>query len=391
MKVFTLLLIGLGSPVLTFLMSWFELRPWRQAKHEHWTERARLYFPVRAAAASRLWVLPAVFTVASILGRHFWPNAFPAWPLVVVVSALGTLVGAIPMDREVFPRIPLPALLRQIAVGFIMRFLTWFIFLGALALMPAEFNIQTALIFGCTLVLWILWARSLWFSTGIALGWLQPAPERVKNIVKVSAERMGVPVSNVCLMQSSLAQAYALPPTRTLLFSERLLEILSDEELAAVCHHELGHLTESRVARWARYVGSLSVLPWVLIKPTLATFPGYGFYLLVANTIAIPYFYKKFSLKMEKRADTIAKSHEHNDGDYARALLRLHEDNLIPAVICTRTTQSHPHLYDRMIDAGLTPDFPRPQPARSNTELGLLCSVLLGVLVALWIIYTKEH
>jgi Zn-dependent protease with chaperone function len=43
-----------------------------------------------------------------------------------------------------------------------------------------------------------------------------------------------------------IAQAFALLPMKDMLFSEPLLQVLTDEELESVCAHEAGHLTESK-------------------------------------------------------------------------------------------------------------------------------------------------
>ena len=46
-----LITAGLLSAALAFITNWLALIPWRRAKGQHWSERARLYFPVRVAAA----------------------------------------------------------------------------------------------------------------------------------------------------------------------------------------------------------------------------------------------------------------------------------------------------------------------------------------------------
>jgi hypothetical protein len=66
----------------------------------------------------------------------------------------------------------------------------------------------------------------------------------------------------------------------------------------------------------------------------------------------------------------------------ARALARLYEDNLIPAVLPGRG-RTHPDLYDRLLAVGVQPDFPRPTAPSSNTVHGVLLCVLLGILTVL--------
>src|SRR5881394_2945441 len=96
----TLIYAGLISTVVTFATNWLALIPWRQAKGRHWTDRARAYHPVRVAAISNLWVLPAVFTMSGLL--LLWPDQSPHWAFMAAATAIGAAAGTIPMDREVF-------------------------------------------------------------------------------------------------------------------------------------------------------------------------------------------------------------------------------------------------------------------------------------------------
>jgi hypothetical protein len=57
----------------------------------------------------------------------------------------------------------------------------------------------------------------------------------------------------------------------------------------------------------------------------------------------------------------------------------LYEENLIPAVMAQRRT--HPDLYDRLIAAGVQPDYPRPQKASNMAPQALIFSILLGFLI----------
>jgi len=94
-----------------------------------------------------------------------------------------------------------------------------------------------------------------------------------------------------------------------------------------------------------------------------------------------PVIYRKLSRKLESRADQMAKSNEGDAGTYARALTRLYEDGLLPAVSPKNQT-THPHLYDRILAAGVTPDFPRPASAVSMAWYGYLFTTTLGLLFA---------
>jgi Zn-dependent protease with chaperone function len=371
------MLIGAGllAAALTFTINWLALIPWRRAKGRHWTERARLCYPARVAAGSNLWVLPAVLSMTVLL---FWPDVSPHWMLMFLATAIGAVAGTIPMGRELFPRIPLEDLLRQTAAHWLIRFTVWFIFLGAVALMPDEFNVQALTIVVVVLALCIFWSHLGWIWVGRKFGSILPPPERLQNIVRTTAAEMNVSFQELWLMRDFMAQAYAMPAGRRLLFSERLLQTLSDDEIAAVCAHELAHLTEAKTEYYKRYIQWLAFLPWLFFKPVVHLTGVFGYVILACFTAIVPRVCRDISRKLEVRADKMAKAGERNPGTYARALARIYEDNLIPAVTAGRGT--HPHLYDRLLAAGITPDFPRPEAAKSATWYSHLLGWLLAFL-----------
>ncbi len=159
----------------------------------------------------------------------------------------------------------------------------------------------------------------------------------------------------VRLLRISFAQAYAFPSGKKLLFTERLLELLSDEELASVCAHELGHLKESKLDQIKRHVHVLAFWPLIFMSPLCHRFGPLAFLALLVNAALVPRIYQKISQRLERRADALAKGNETDSGHYARALEKLYEDSLLPAV--TASQKTHPHLYDRMLAAGVTPEY----------------------------------
>ena len=123
----------------------------------------------------------------------------------------------------------------------------------------------------------------------------------------------------------------------------------------------------------------LAFLPWIFIAPLWHLFQEYAFLGLLAITMIVPRLFRKFSRSMERRADKAATANEGDAGTYARALAQLYQDNLVPAVGARPT---HPHLYDRMLAAGVAPDFPRPAPARRMGLNGYFFIILLAVVIA---------
>ena len=127
------------------------------------------------------------------------------------------------MDLEVFPRIPFRELLRQAAIGILLRFLRWFIFIGAAVCMPDEFNQEALVIAALVINLSVLWSHGGLIWLGLKLGLFEMATERLQKIANDTAAKMNVQFRQVLLMRTSTAQAYALIGRRQLLISERLL------------------------------------------------------------------------------------------------------------------------------------------------------------------------
>lgn len=373
--------LGVLAGGIAFVTNWLALIPWRRAKNLHWTERARVFFPALTAARINLWAIPAVLTMMALL---LYPDS-GLWLLTFFITAAGAVAGTLPMNREICARVSLRYLARQTIISWFLRSVIWFVFLSAVVLMPNEFNWTSLFIFLGVAALWILWNRDGWILAGQFLRLYVSAPTRLEKIVQDTSGKIGVIVRKILVMRSQFAQAYALPQTRTLIFTERILELLSDEELATVCAHEIAHLTESRRDYYARYIIIFNYLPWLLFKPLTHSIGFFGFYLPLLNMVVTPRLYRRVSRRLEERADKIAKNSELNEGIYARTLASLHEDNLVPAVVARRHS-THPHLYDRLIAAGVTPDFPRPPAAAAMAWHGWLFSMLTGILAAILVL-----
>jgi Zn-dependent protease with chaperone function len=156
-----------------------------------------------------------------------------------------------------------------------------------------------------------------------------------------------------------VANAMALPLTRELLFTIRLMEICDDDELSAICAHELAHLTESKGVVFLRVAGSLLWFPALFIRPIVHSFGLTGLVILPLSLGASP-LVRRLSRRLEKRADRVATDQPGDTSVYARALEKLYCENQMPAVNGPHKT--HPHLYDRMLAAGIQPGFQRPKP-----------------------------
>jgi len=81
---------------------------------------------------------------------------------------------------------------------------------------------------------------------------------------------------------------------------------------------------------------------------------------------------------LEIRADQAGTSHESEAGGYAMALEHIYQLNHVPAVMPGKRT-IHPHLYDRLLAAGVTPSYPRPKaPGKVGLQTFAVCGMIVG-------------
>jgi Zn-dependent protease with chaperone function len=310
-----------------------------------------------------------------------WPNAGPPWPLAALAAWLGAVAGTWPLDHQIFPSLDWRAWAHQVLAAWTLRFAFWFLFIGIAVTMPEELDVAAFVLAAVYFAVIGFWMRGglVWACRKARL--LTLPPERLRVIVAGVSARMQVPVSGIWLLKSPGASAYALPYTRELFFSDRLLATHPDEEIAAICAHELGHLSESKWVRAVRLVGLLYMVPWLFARP-IALIWGAGGIFSGAMVSWVTYLsVNRLARRLERRADQIGQENEAESGAYARALARLHEENLVPAVLPGKHT--HPDLYDRLLAVGVQPDYPRPEKPEKTTwpfQILLLLLILLGII-----------
>lgn len=373
-----LLIMGcfFGALLLSIGLNRLALIPWRRSVGAHWAERARLLFPARRAAKSNLFFLVGIVFATTVA---FAPHMNP---LVTVVPAFfGGLLAGYFLNREIFPDVTFMQWL-QFIVAIWLLLSPVVVLVVAVFVMPGNFGIVTWIIAVCAVVL-LLWLQ---FGLNIrvlrCLRVFRPAPERLAALVHNVSEKMSVPTPATWVVDTPISNAAALPGPRQLVFTEKLLATHTDDEIKAICAHELGHLTEPESVRLTRLLLPLLLLPFVFLKPidfvigpaVNESTPGSavnGFLcsiLIVFVPVVLCFIIaKRLGRRMEKRADEVAVKHQEDPTVYARALERLYQTNQMPAVMPRRVRPSvHPDLYDRMLAAGITPDYPRPAspPAR---------------------------
>ncbi len=363
------------AALFVYLANWIGMIPWRKAAQAHWTERARLLWPVRFTAAINIFLLTVSL---DLLHRFFFPATAGWWIPNGMAAFLGALLGCYPFEREIFPQLDFRNWRHQVAVGWGIQFGIWAALIAACLLMPEQPGGRMLLVAGGYLAfhLALQWGWILRYLRWVKF--LTPAEPRLQQIVEPMAARLNVQVRATWQLRGILALAFAFPTTRELAISNRALEICSDEEIASVCAHELAHLTESRAALAGRLLGSLVLFPLIFMIPAVHHFQLPGMLLPYLGMFGIAAFARRLTQRMEQRADQLALAGQTNEGVYARALEKIYRENQIPAVNVSNR-QTHPHLYDRMLAAGLTPDFPRPAKPARLTLVGWVYAFAFGI------------
>jgi Zn-dependent protease with chaperone function len=363
----------------------FAARHLRRNAAAAWTDRARLAYPARSVNLMNAVLLPLSLGAAVFFGLAPGLGLSPGpWAVFCGTAAmLGVLVVGDSLERRLCRACDAT---RESRRRFALRWCLVLPFLLTLALvlalLPSRWGGQAIVSLGLGAALLTFQIAGGWLWMMRHLGLARPASSRLTGVVARAVERVGTIPRGVFEVHSTNANALALPVPKFLAFTDPILAILDDEELAAVTAHELGHLNEPWAARIMR-VSFAYVLLFALAGIPLAGSygPAAGLAPLALLLVAV-IVWKRVARRMEERSDHIGREHEETTGVYARALEKIYEQNLMPAVLRGKR-HPHPHLYDRLIAAGLKPAYPRPEPPRAGKALALFTFALLVAFVAL--------
>jgi Zn-dependent protease with chaperone function len=370
-----LLLSFIAGALLVHISNRMALLRWRRSTGQHWTERARLLFPVRTSATLNLIRVPAIVLLAS---TFFIPG--DPRPLVGFAALLGAFAGSYTLDREIYPQLTPQSWLSLAVISFTFHLGLWVVPFAAAVLLPGEFSTSAILIIVGIVVFNVFVAMDGWIPVMRRLGIICPAPAEVARLVQEQASAKGIRLNGVWVVRVPASNAFASLFRGEVGFTSRFLETHPEPEIAAVASHELGHLTESRWARAGRLLTTFMLFPMVFMQPAVNALGLRGVAAVLLACFALLWFRGWLTRRMEVRADKFAVDGGADGAVYARALARLYETNQLPAVMPKRSRMPHPDLYDRTTAAGVMPDFPKPAPAKSWTWTGRLLTVGFVVL-----------
>lgn len=360
-------------------VNWLSLISWRKSAGRHWSERARILWPVRRSSGILTLYLPLILAAASpLFHASTLAGLIPSW----LAGSAGAVGAGWFLTREMFPDARWRPWLHEVAAAWVLRQGIWLALVSIAVSMPDNFCVRTWLTLAGAFLMMVAWP-SLALRLLRVVRIIRPAGERLRRIVESRSGDGSPRVRGIWQAGGLSANAFALPLSGTLLFYDKLLEILDDEEVASIADHELGHLGESRWIIAGRYFGSMAVLPILLIRPAMALWEFPGMLLMFLLMFVWARLAQRLIHRMELRADAAASDRQAAVGIYARALEKIYETNQVPAVLAKSMT--HPSLYDRMTAAGVTPDFPRPAPPRKFTPAGWLL-IFAAPLFVVWLL-----
>lgn len=348
---------GLGAALITAFAMHLALIPWRKSIDAHWTERARLLWPARRVLVGVLIACLAAAGVLPWMLEHQGDSTASYWAAIA-----GYLAGSFLSTREIEPRYTLPKWLHETFWQGLVQFGMLAIFIWLLHTMPNEMQPRDWLRFALGTLAVIVIITGVWLPLLYLFLKAKKSPDlRLERLVDEMAAQTGIKPWRVYYGESPLARAAALIYLRSLVFTSRVLEVLTDDELRSIILHELAHLRESLAVRLSRLVPVLALMLITFIHPVMHQFGSLGLYGLIAVVFLLLKLAKRTARRMEHHADDAAIQGTADAAIYARALEKIYQANQLPAVM-RGNNMVHPHLYDRMLAAGVTPDYPRPQP-----------------------------
>jgi Zn-dependent protease with chaperone function len=353
---------------------------------QHWSERARIWFAWRGVISGwHVSVVTGTCLIGSVLAAR---NTIRSTLCLAVVASILSVLLLAPRTSHWVARVtgirrPRSALRAAVAFHAIHLSSFWIALIFCSAI-PERYD-AGGIIWASLLLLALLCdglGASGWLLTKV--GVLRPARPIVVEAVANARGSLLPPGPDVQVFEVELSSANALayPGAQIVCFTTAAVEGLTPGQLTAIAAHELEHVRESRGTRALRTAWSMAYALPALFIPALPRSPANGLVLGMVLFLLSAFAYRSLSRRLEQRADSAATKNEQDEGQYALALERLYELNLLPAV--TRVRQTHPHLYDRLIASGSTPTFPRPRPPSLwpgllSIVLVVLCSASLGV------------
>lgn len=375
-------IVVLPSLALAFtcLFGWIALKiaERKSIRETHWTERARHH--VTFLAGMRLSSLSAVVFFSYLALAFDDPMSVAPSSVVAAACLVGIYVGSLATRTLAARRLrglqpSLRLWIRENLGMLIFLQSPIYLAIAMLLFLPGRLGRwgMTMAILGVDVLVFLGIGGGLLVLRRLAL-----ARNLVAEPARKAVESSGIATHALLRVDLPAANALALPWLRSIAVTERALDLLDESQLASILRHELAHLDEGLAMRIARLAPVVVLAVGALGNPLSAGMGSSRYLALLGGLVFLAWVVRRVSRRYEERADRAGAGESGESPAYARALERLYQSNLQPAVVRKRTL--HPSLYDRMLSAGVQPEFERPAPPPSlPMYVGVMMGVVLGV------------
>lgn len=370
--------VAVAAAILNGILNGLAVARWPRTAGLHWSERARRLYPIQVSAVLGLFATAAC---AGNMARWIWDGSWNTTLLFGVAGFVGGLAGNYLPSRRCHPGLTL-----RDYVGGCLK--AWTFPVGLVASAPLlswgmgpGWSLQSGVVAGLYLGAYLGFVTVGWIELMRRCGAFTAVPPAIEALVREQASARKIAVNEVLFLRDFRALAFALPIQRMVVLTPRLVDLLTPEELRALVDHELAHLGESRAVLIGRVLGAMAFAPVAFLGVATTWYGIAGLAGCYGIWIILSFGARRLARAMEVRADRFAAEPPEAGAIYARALEKVYAENLIPASGIARG-QAHPDLYDRMLAAGIQPDFDRPAKPHAANWTFLVWIVLFLALLA---------
>jgi hypothetical protein len=355
-------LIGILSTVAGALV----VLPPAQNQPLPWWERARRTYPARLAPVISAFLVGQI--LIPVTGVYFGIMGFrPPTPMFVTIALLpfiGTTTVAIFMSCIASPRHkPIWYWFGGCISALLMRFpntLVCGVLSCALFVFPHDLSsVLFVLFIGAIAIGFIAWGGGVLVARMLGLAY--PALPRAQHAADWAAERVGIRPTAVFEITWPIVRVDAYIFSRYLVFTDAAATHLSDEELFALATREITFFQQPRLAGTLRIIDSTAIYFLLACSAIGATISRQAMLTGAMITVVIAFLMRPFYRRAQLKADALAASAAIDPAAALRAMTRQYELNLHP-VVAVSNRSPDAHLYDRLVKAGLQPEYPRPAP-----------------------------
>lgn len=336
------------------------------SSESHWTQKARILFTARMDASSLVIIFPVTIVIISLLPRFSSHEVTPKTLKLLWFCTISLFV-CITVSAKILRRYhttPPMSTVKSMCSSLFLLYPNLTVALIFIAISP----------FVSKSFLW-LWLISFAAVTWLALTkWSLPLAKWCGVLTPAPQLQTMIPDNSIAtyFFYHKTASAFALIFSNAICVSEKLYGLLDDKQMRSIMAHEYQHHQKHNKIARAFICSPAFILVGGYKIFSLHNIKLYWIIPLIFLLATIKNAAMKIFLREEKEIDDFVSKAMDNKA-YAQALEAMYKENLVPAVMAKNTT--HPHLYDRMLDAGVTPDFPRPQPPEKSKKMIIFISI----------------